>query len=51
MTTPQEFYNNNLKVFQYLDSIVPNGTILVANGLANGSVLYDNMVCTIQTNN
>lgn len=50
MTTPQEFYQNNLKVFKYLDSIVPNGTVLVANGLANGSVLYDNMVCKLYIN-
>eukprot|EP01084_Bolivina_argentea_P110557 197374_1 len=43
MTTPQEFYDNNMKVFQYLDANLPTGSQVVANGLANGSVLYEAM--------
>jgi len=43
MTTPEEFYQNNLQAFQYLDSMVPFGTRVLALGLANGSVLYNAM--------
>ncbi|ETO13142.1 hypothetical protein RFI_24231 [Reticulomyxa filosa] len=43
MTTPEEFYQNNLQAFQYLDSKLPYGSRVLALGLANGSVLYDAM--------
>ena len=41
MTTPEEFYANNLKTLRYVDSIVAPGSIVVAIGLADGRVLYD----------
>jgi len=43
MTTPQEFYQNNLRTFQWLDAHMPYGTRVMTMGLANGSVLYDVM--------
>ena len=41
MTTPQEFYQNNLKTFKYVDSIVAPGSVLIALGLADGRILYE----------
>ena len=43
MTTPEEFYANNLKTFQYVDTLVAPGSKLVAIGLADGRVLYDTL--------
>ena len=41
MTTPQEFYTNNLKTFRYLDSVVAPGSKIMAFGLVDGRVLYE----------
>lgn len=41
MTTPEQFYQNQLEILQYLDSRVPPGSTVVAVGMVNGSVLYD----------
>ena len=43
MTTPAEFYANNLKTFQYVDSQVAPGSVLVAIGLVDGRVLYNSL--------
>eukprot|EP01084_Bolivina_argentea_P110558 197377_1 len=43
MTTPTQFYTNNMESFTYLDSVLPNGSRILTMGLANGTVLYDSM--------
>lgn len=43
MTTPEEFYSNNLATFRYVDSHVAPGSVLLANGLADGTVLYNSL--------
>ena len=43
MTTPTEFYQNNLETFRYVDSKVAPGSVLIANGLVDGRVLYDSL--------
>ena len=43
MTTPTEFYQNNLKTFRYVDSKVAPGSVLIANGLVDGRVLYNTL--------
>lgn len=43
MTTPQEFYANNLKTFRYLDAYIPPGSIVIANGLVDGRILFDSL--------
>lgn len=43
MTTPTEFYENNLRTFRYVDSKVPPGSILIAYGLVDGRVLYNTL--------
>ena len=43
MTTPAEFYANNLRTFQQVDAMVAPGSVLVAFGLVDGRVLYDSM--------
>ena len=43
MTTPAEFYANNLRTFQYVDSIVAPDSVLIAIGLVDGRVLYNSM--------
>ena len=43
MTTPEEFYANNLKTFHYVDQLVAPGSILIALGLVDGRVLYDSL--------
>ena len=43
MTTPSEFYQNNLKSFEYLDANLPYGSRILSMGLANGSILYEAM--------
>jgi len=43
MSTPAEFYQNNLRSFRWLDANMPYGTRIITMGLANGSVLYDVM--------
>ena len=34
MTTPDEFYANNMESFTYLDSVLPNGSRILTMGLA-----------------
>jgi acyloxyacyl hydrolase len=41
MTTPEEMRANVLATLTYLDTVLPNGSHVVATGLANGSYLYD----------
>lgn len=41
MTTPEEFYTNNLKTLRYVDLIVAPGSIVVAMGVVDGRVLYN----------
>ena len=43
MTTPQEFYNHQLKVLQYLDDTLPAGSVVTALGLIDGRILYETM--------
>ena len=43
MTTPEEFYANNLRTFRYVDSIVAPGSVLIAVGLVDGRVLYNSL--------
>ena len=43
MTTPTEFYQNNLKTFRYVDSKVAPGSVLLATGLVDGRILYDSL--------
>ncbi len=43
MTTPEEFYANNLKTLQYLDTILPSGSVVMAIGLVDGRVLYNSL--------
>lgn len=43
MTTPTEFYENNLRTFRYVDSKVAPGSILIAYGLVDGRVLYNTL--------
>lgn len=43
MTTPQEFYQNNLETLRYVDSIVPSGSVVIGMGLVDGRVLYDSL--------
>lgn len=43
MTTPEEFASNILTILKYLDTKVPPGSVLVAFGLAQGTVLYDSL--------
>ena len=43
MTTPEEFYANNLRTFQYVDPLVAPGSKLIAMGLADGRVLYNTL--------
>lgn len=43
MTTPAEFYASNLKTLQYVDSIVPPGSVVITIGLVDGRVLYDSL--------
>lgn len=43
MTTPSEFYQNNLKTFQYVDSKVAPGSVLVVFGLVDGRILYNTL--------
>ena len=45
MTTPDEFYANNMKSFNYLDSVLPNGSRILTMGLAVRSFL-DHILCT-----
>lgn len=43
MTTPTEFYQNNLKTFRYVDSKVAPGSVLLATGLVDGRILYNTL--------
>ena len=43
MTTPEEFYAENKKAFEYLDAHIPKGSKMIVYGLVDGRVLYDNM--------
>lgn len=43
MTTPTEFYENNLRTFQYVDSKVAPGSVLIAYGLVDGRILYNTL--------
>jgi len=43
MTTPEEFYANQLKILQYLDDTVPKGSVVLAIGLIDGRILYETM--------
>lgn len=43
MTTPTEFYQNNLKTFRYADTKVAPGSVLLATGLVDGRILYDTL--------
>ena len=43
MTTPEEFYQNNMATLQYLDTRVPAGSVVVAFGLVDGRVLYESL--------
>ena len=43
MTTPEEFADNILKILLYLDGKVPPGSVVIAIGLATGTVLYDSL--------
>ncbi|CAH1270439.1 AOAH [Branchiostoma lanceolatum] len=43
MTKPDEFRKNMLDTLQYLDGVLPAGSHVWLTGLANGSLLYDNV--------
>lgn len=43
MTTPQEFHDNYLSIFKYLDSVLPKGSIVLVSGLVDGRILYDSL--------
>lgn len=43
MTTPKEFYDNNHAIFQYLDTVLPPKSVILANGLVDGRVLYNSL--------
>lgn len=43
MTTPEEFYENNKKTFEYVDQHVPPNSRLVAYGVADGRILYNSL--------
>ena len=41
MTTVEEMYSNVMATLTYLDTVLPNGSHVLATGLGNGSYLYD----------
>ncbi len=43
MTTLQAMHDNLVKTMQYLDTVLPKGSHILLTGLANGSVLYDEL--------
>ena len=43
MTSPEDFYANQLKILQYIDNTVPKGSVVLAVGLVDGRILYDTM--------
>ena len=43
LTTTEEFKKNILKLLNYLDETVPEGSHLLIFGLADGELLYDNL--------
>jgi len=43
MTTPKEFYANNLNILQQLDAKLPPGSHVVLVGLFHGDMIYESM--------
>ena len=43
MTTPAEYYDNMHYVFEYLDDVLPVGSVVLASGVVDGRVLYDTL--------
>ena len=43
MTTPEEFYANQLKILRYLDDTLPAGSKVITLGLIDGRFLYKTM--------
>jgi acyloxyacyl hydrolase len=43
MTKPDVFYNNIVSTMEYLDTILPKGSHVMLTGLANGSILYEQL--------
>lgn len=41
MTKPADYSKSMAAIFEYLDSILPNGSIILGTGLAKGTILYD----------
>jgi len=42
-TRPEEFMQNNLRSFNYLDTRVPNGSFVFITGIFNGELMYQYM--------
>jgi acyloxyacyl hydrolase len=43
MTTVEQFRKNIIRLLDYLDTTVPNGSHLFILGLGDGDILYDNL--------
>lgn len=43
MTTPEDYYNNQLTTLRYLDTILPPDSVVLAVGLVDARVLYDSL--------
>jgi len=43
MTTPEDYAENTMVTLNYLDANLPNGSVVIINGLADGRVLWTNM--------
>lgn len=43
MTTPEEIFQNTMKVLKYLDTILPNGSFVIISGLVDGRLLYNSL--------
>jgi len=43
MTSPEEFYSNNKKILQTIDSFSPPGSSVIMVGLFHGEMIYDSM--------
>ena len=43
MTLPSSFYDNTLKTLDYLETILPKGSIVTFIGILDGRILWDNL--------
>lgn len=43
MTTPEEYFKNMHATLEYLDNLLPQGSVILPVGLADGRILYDTL--------